>query len=253
MLILHIITTVNRGGAENHLAELVSGQVTRGHDVAVAYLKGDGYWAGYYRKLGVEVFPLGLKRYGDIKPLLLLRKAISALRPDVVHAHMPPAELYGRLSLIGSPSSIVFIISKHVDGRFFHGSEGQTESLLGAALARFVARRAKYVIAVSQAVKDFMTSELVGLPPDKVTVVRHGVRTDAYDEVPADAVADVRHRFGIAADDITIGTVARLVRQKSLHILLTAFSQFQARAACRSRLLIVGTRTTRGRSAQVGR
>ncbi|WP_176722508.1 glycosyltransferase [Candidatus Thiosymbion oneisti] len=241
MLILHIITTIDRGGAENHLAELVSGQIAKGHAVAVAYLKGNGYWAEYYRKLSVEVFPLGLKRYGDIKPLLLLRKAISVFRPDVVHAHMPPAELYGRLSLIGASSSIVFIISKHLDGGFFHGSEGQTESLLGAASARLVARRAKHVIAVSQAVKNFVTSELVGLPTDEVTVVRHGIGTDAYEGVSAGAVADIRRRFGITDDEITIGTVARLVPQKSLHILLAAFSRFHARAACKSKLLIIGT------------
>jgi len=96
--------------------ELVSGQIAKGHDVAVAYLKGNGSWEEYYREQSIAVFPLGLKRYGDIKPLLLLRKAISVFRPDVVHAHLPPAELYGRLSLIGSSSSIVFIISKHLDG-----------------------------------------------------------------------------------------------------------------------------------------
>jgi len=63
------------------------------------------------------------------------------------------------------------------------GSEGQTESLLGAILARFVARRAKHVIAVFQAVKNFMISELVGLPRDKIKVIRHGIGTDAYDEL----------------------------------------------------------------------
>jgi len=44
MKITHIITTINRGGAENHLIELVKSQLNKGHQVHVAYLKDDGYW-----------------------------------------------------------------------------------------------------------------------------------------------------------------------------------------------------------------
>jgi len=43
MRILHVITTINRGGAENHLAELAIGQIGRGFRVMVDFLKGDRY------------------------------------------------------------------------------------------------------------------------------------------------------------------------------------------------------------------
>lgn len=85
--------------------------------------------------------------------------------------------------------------------------------------------------------KNFMISELVGLPRDKIKVIRHGIGTDAYDELSAGA-ADVRHRFGIADDEIMVGAAARLVRQKSLHVLLAAFGQFHARSPCGSKLLM---------------
>ncbi len=42
MNILHVITTLDVGGAEMHLLAQVRGQSERGHAVRVAYLKGQG-------------------------------------------------------------------------------------------------------------------------------------------------------------------------------------------------------------------
>ena len=39
--VLHVITTINRGGAENQLVVLVREQVKSGLDVTVVYLKGE--------------------------------------------------------------------------------------------------------------------------------------------------------------------------------------------------------------------
>ena len=44
MKVLHVATTNARGGAENHLADLIRGQLADGWEVQVAFLKGDGYW-----------------------------------------------------------------------------------------------------------------------------------------------------------------------------------------------------------------
>ena len=105
MKIFHVITTLNRGGAENHLFALVRGQISRGLQVEVAYLKGDGYWKKELQQLGVAVHELELRCYGDVWPLIRLRKLLSASNPDIVHAHMPPAELYARVALIGDRKS----------------------------------------------------------------------------------------------------------------------------------------------------
>ena len=39
--VLHVITTINRGGAENQLVVLVREQVKSGLDVTIVYLKGE--------------------------------------------------------------------------------------------------------------------------------------------------------------------------------------------------------------------
>ena len=93
MRILHVITTINRGGAENHVVDLAVAQAERGADVAIAYLKGDGYWQKRLSTAGVRVEPLGLKRYGAIAPFVALRRLFRDYAPDLIHAHLPPAEL----------------------------------------------------------------------------------------------------------------------------------------------------------------
>jgi glycosyltransferase involved in cell wall biosynthesis len=232
MHILHVITTINRGGAENHLVALVSEQVASGLRVTVAYLKGDGYWQVSLRDMGVRVEPLGLGSYGEISPMMKLRALIRSVAPDVVHAHMPPAELYTRLALLFLHPAPVIVISKHNDEPFFRGV-GQ------AAMGRWVSRRATRMIAISDAVNAYARNHL-NMPADRVTTVHYGVEPRPYEQVSESLRQDLRAEWGIPPDAWVIGTVARLVPQKTLHVLLNAYAQYRVQARQVSRLVLVG-------------
>jgi glycosyltransferase involved in cell wall biosynthesis len=227
MKVHHVITTLNRGGAENHLLRLVEEQVRRGLSVGVSYLKGDGYWMPALEEMGVRVRRLGLTRYGETIPAFRLRRTLAEERPDLVHAHMPPAELYARVALMGR-GRIPLVVSKHNDEPFFRGP--------GADLvARLCARRARRIIAISGAVKRYVESKGIA-PAGKVDVIHYGL-----DLGPGSAGSEaIRRGWGVPADGMLIGTVARLVPQKALHVLLEAFRAFSDRAGDGSRLAIVG-------------
>lgn len=232
MHIMHVITTINRGGAENHLAALVSEQVASGLRVTVAYLKGDGYWQASLRDLGVRVEPLGLRRYGEISPMMKLRALIRSVAPDVVHAHMPPAELYTRLALLFLHPAPVMVISKHNDEPFFR-CVGQ------AAMGRWVSRRATRMIAISDAVNAYARKHL-NMPADRVTTVHYGIDPRPYEQISENRRQDVRTVWDIPPDAWVIGTVARLVPQKALRVLLMAYAQYRVQARQASRLVLVG-------------
>jgi glycosyltransferase involved in cell wall biosynthesis len=225
MRILHVITTIDRGGAENHLQTLIEGQRAAGHSVGVAYLKGSAEWREHYDALGVRVHDLGMRQYGDLVPLLRLRSLVVGA--DVIHAHLPPAELYARLALLGRSRAIAFVISKHNDNPFYRGP-------FAGALARWVARRAHTVIAISDAVNAYMAE--AGLPAAKLRTIHYGLRLSP--EPPAAAVAALRNEWG--APDLLFVTVARLVEQKALHVLIEAYRQYRAVSTANSRLCIVG-------------
>ena len=137
MKVLHVITGIDRGGAENHLLDLVRHQRASGMEVVVAYLRGKGYWAATFRELGADVHDLGLKFYGDLRPLAKLRRIIKGAEFDLIHAHLPPAELYSRLALLGL--GVPLIISKHNEERFY---DGPAQKVVG----RWVGKRARCVI-----------------------------------------------------------------------------------------------------------
>src|SRR5687767_5135208 len=114
--ILHVITAFDRGGAENHVADLVRHQREEGVEVTVAYLRGGGSLAPEMRQIGAAVFELALRFYGDLRPLIRLRNLIRQGHFNLIHAHLPPAELYARVALLGVSSEVLpLVISKHND------------------------------------------------------------------------------------------------------------------------------------------
>ena len=233
MKILHVITSINRGGAENHLIELAGFQKEAGHMVAVAYLKGNHYWKEKFYSDGVLTFDLGLNFYGDIQPLYRLWKTFNQFKPDFVHVHLPPAELYTWFFLLISRSRLPLLISKHNDEPFYRG-------LFAGFLATCVAKRAYHIIAISYAVKNFLCYQNSIVPEDKTSIVYYGINTMPYQNVLRSKVNELRLLWGVENHELLFGVVARFVPQKSLNTLLDGFSYFLCRANIKSKLVLVG-------------
>lgn len=226
--ILHVSTAVSRGGAQNHLFDLVQHQRSVGMNVAVAYLRGP------HRDMGVRTHDLALRFYGDLRPLVRLRRLTAEFQPDLVHAHMPPGELYSRLALVGtSARRLPLLITKHNDERFYVG-------LGERPMGRWVGRRAARIIAISQAVNRYMTGPALGLDPLKMHTIYYGIDARPFVEAPDASGASLRRQWGIADGALVVGFAGRLVPQKSIDTLLQAFSRFRRHAGVDAWLAIVG-------------
>lgn len=237
--VVHVITTLNRGGAENHLADLARGQAAAGWQVTVAYLKGDGYWRGALEREGVEVVPLGLRFYGDLAALARLRGVLRRARPHLVHAHLQPAELYTRLALLGAGGREAprLVISKHNNGRFFDGPPA-----LALALGRWAGRRADAIIGISDAVRDRVVAEALAREPGRVVTVHYGVDATPYRAADPAAVRRLRAEWGAGGETVLFGTAARMVPVKSLETLLEGYAELRRRhPGTDTRLVMVGT------------
>lgn len=237
MKVLHVITTISRGGAENHLLSLVREQrLTQKYQVTVAYLKGDGYWRDGLSQLGVPVLPLGLRYYGQWTPLQTLVKLMQEESFDLVHAHMPPAELYAAVAILLARSSAPLVVSKHNDARF--------SSYLGSSfLEHLLARRADGIIAISKAVKHYFEKRWPPSVAAKTVVIPYGIDAKPFLNVSEDEVLAARRSLGLRDQDFVFGTVARLVEQKGIDTLLHGFKSFIAFPgieALNPKLVIVG-------------
>jgi glycosyltransferase involved in cell wall biosynthesis len=233
--VIHVISTINRGGAENHLIDLTRGQVYGGYRVAVAYLKGNGYWQKYLNSLGVQVIHLELNRYGEIKPALKLWQLIQELQPDIVHAHLPPAELYTRIALLGCfTQKFTLVVSKHNDEPFYKGFGHNL-------LAYWIAKRTGRIIAISDAVRDYFCKNRIEGLFAKIRVIHYGIDPTPYENVNAEAIQSLRQDWFSLDDVYLIGTVARFVPQKALHVLLKGFALYVKRSTKSSKLILAGS------------
>ena len=200
--------------------------------------------------MGARVEFLKLRFYGDPRPLRLLRAVVKSSRFDLIHAHLPPAELYTRAALatLGDDTTPL-LISKHNDCPF-HRLPGER------ALGRWVARRARMVIAISEAVNRYMTGPALGLPPAQVRTIRYGIDSTPYENVPPEKVAALRKEWAVSDDTFVVGFAGRFVEQKAIPKLLEAFALFRKTAPCDTRLVLAGRgpleSALRLRAAQAG-
>jgi glycosyltransferase involved in cell wall biosynthesis len=225
--ILHVITSLDVGGAQKHLFSLASGLNRRGHTADVAFFKNPTL-EGEFRKAGIELFDLGAA--GGVSPLLLGRlvRLLSGGRYQIVHTHLLKADAYGVIAgiMAGIPLRIA---SKHNDERVLRKP--------GVAAVHGVLSRLNHrVLVLSDYVGRYM-AEVGRVDPDRMTRVYYGLPpvSTATDE---DALR-VRAELGIAPAAPLVATVGRLAEQKGLIYLLRAMAVLR-QSVPEVRLLVVG-------------
>ena len=210
--VLHVITTINRGGAENQLLVLVREQVKSGLEVSVLYLKGDPELEKDFSHAGAKVVHDIANQHPFFQ--FLKMRSISKSQKALLHAHLPRAELLTRFSSARNP----FVVSRHNAEPFFPGAP----QFLSSFLSRLVTEEAKHVIAISHAVSNFVSLKKEVGDLNKISVVHYGYQ-------PSPNVDRLNAKVELGEESkIYIGTISRLTRQKDLPTLFSAFAQFQS-------------------------
>jgi glycosyltransferase involved in cell wall biosynthesis len=219
--VVHVITTIERGGAEKQLLLLAGLQVASGRKVQVVYLKGEPHLKKEFLDLGVSVVDFKNARF--ISQFNMFKKLIK-MRSVIVHAHLPRAEMLAALS---TRRRNFLIVSRHNTEPFFP----KAPAFVSRILSRFVLARADAVIAISNAVKKFMYLEKEIKKIAEITVVHYGYQTskNLFQERNAKFVNNY----------FVIGTIGRLVPQKDYPTLLRGFAEFN-KSYHKSKLIIIG-------------
>lgn len=197
------------GGTEEQIMELAVRLDRRRYDVTVCALKGDGVIAQELRALGLSVVLLEGKGKGDVLVLHRLYRLVRALRPDIVHAFLGPANLGAALvgRLLPAPLLVWSYRDLDVWRRGLHWM-----------VDRWAVRRAAAVTCCSDAVRRFVIQHME-LPPERITTIHNGV-----DRARFDAPASLgRSQLGLQTQLPVVGTVCRLDEpKKGLAVLLQA-------------------------------
>ncbi len=220
--ILHVITTIDLGGAEKQLLTLAACQKKAGFDVEVIFLKDKPTLMQDFLGVGVKV-DLDLARLGFLKQWLKLKRR-EVKENLVVHAHLPRAELLCALAL--KPKR--FIVTRHNSEAFFP----KGPAMLSKLLSRFVLRRSFASISISKAVANYLktSGEMSGTQNNHV--IYYGIKNTSVSpkRIP-----------GVVSGPIWVGTVSRLVPQKNIPLLLGALKELNSLESREFNLVIVGS------------
>lgn len=208
--VTHVITTIDRGGAEKHLLQLASAQVAKNLKVRVIFLKGRGELRPEFEANGCEVIS-NLANKNIFYQIMVLRKMLNPTS-GVIHAHLPRAEL---LSAIGSRSK--FVVSRHNAEKFFPGAP----NFISRILSRYVASKTYGCIAISNAVKEFLAQTREWPSSPEVTIIHYGIQKKEPNLTFEKS--QLLQNLGIPTSSRVIGTIARVVPQKDYPTLLRAF------------------------------
>lgn len=97
MKILYVITGLGVGGAEKVVCDLADQMVFLGHEVKIAYLKGDVVIRPKFKD--IELIYLGLETPLDFyKAFKCYINLLNDFHPNVVHGHMVHANIFTRIS-----------------------------------------------------------------------------------------------------------------------------------------------------------
>ncbi len=210
--VTHLITTIERGGAEKQLLTLSSEQVQSGLNVVVLYLKGKPDLRNEFEAAGVEVNNL-LVGKSFLKQIFLLSKYLRK-NPSPVHAHLPKSELLAAAVI----AKKYFIFSRHNAEPFWPSGP----RIISNLLSKYVCKRASQGIAISNAVKSYLIKR-GEIPNDyKIDVVYYGFQKDILtNSVGLNLITNL---MNVQSSNYKIGTIGRLVPQKDYPTLLSAFS-----------------------------
>ena len=218
--VFHLITTINRGGAENQLLILVKEQIRQGFEVHVVYLKGEPELEADFLSSGALVH----SELASLSPLMQPFKFRNLIRGKnaIVHAHLPRAELVALLTF----TKFKFFTSRHNAEPFFPGAP----RIVSNFLSRLVEMRSNKIIAISNAVKEFLLLRGEIVNSRKVEVVHYGYKSKLVRDLSKE---------NSQRNIVKLGTISRLTDQKDIPTMLRAFLEYKAESPTSS-LSILG-------------
>ena len=202
--IVHVINSLNYGGAENQIVQLLNGLNPlrfEKHLVTFRNLE-----TANSRALNPEIkrYIVKRRRWGDVGCIFRLYRLLKALKVDVIQAHMYQANLFAAIAgrLAGVP--VVFTTE--------HGRNSWKKPIHHYMEKWIISPLVNMRVAVSRNIREVRLKS-GDAPEDKITVIPNCV--EIFEKIN-------KYETG---KRLQIGTVGRLVPAKDYHTLIIAFNK----------------------------
>lgn len=244
--VMHVVTSLDVGGAETVLAQLATGDAAGVVSHSVASLKPGGALRTRLEADGIPVRDLGIERNRDAPGgLLRLVAAIRDARPAVVHSWLYHADLLATLALVLSGRQRATRLIWGVRCSDMDMSRYARGSRLVLTLLPRLSWRTDLVLCNAEAGR--AAHQRLGYRPARWQVVPNGVDLERFRPRP-DERAAIRDELGVNDEHFVVGMCARVDPMKDHATFVKAAAAF-AGTAPEARFVLIGAGTDEPGSA----
>ncbi|MBI5418327.1 glycosyltransferase [Candidatus Poribacteria bacterium] len=217
--ILFLIRSLNYGGAERQLIELVKGLDKKRFSITILTFYNVGeLQKGIKEEKDITLLSLYKKGRWDVFPFIWrLLKILYKIKPDVIHGYMGVAN---ELSLIGKIFNAKVIWGLRCSSIDFSNYDNTTK-LLDYKLGKWLSGIADLIIVNSKAGKDHYIKN--GYNQKRLIIITNGIDTELF-RPDNEARQRLRTEWNINKNEILIGLIARIDPLKDHRSFLQAAS-----------------------------
>lgn len=240
MKIVHIITRLILGGAQENTLITCKLLAQRGHDVTLItgpaigpegelfnQTKDQNYKVTIIDKLIRPICPLY-----DCLSYHQIKKHLKQLKPDIVHTHSAKAGILGRFAahgLKGKWAENLPAVVHTIHGLAFHPYQSEALNKFYIAIERAAAKRTDFFISVADAMTARTRAAGIGKDEQFVTAYSAIEENDFSGPIPEQRRREFRQKYGIAEDAVVLVTIARLFMLKGHKYIIESAKELSKR------------------------
>lgn len=221
MIVVHIITGLNDGGAEGVLFRLCMADKSNTH--IVISMRDEGKYGYMLRQSEIDVFCLNMPRGRlTFSGVRLLYQLLREINPDVVQTWMYHADLIGGLLARTAHVKRVFWGVRHSD--LEHSQSGKSTIIVAKLCAMLSSWIPTRIVSCSN--RGIETHKTLGYNKEKFTFIPNGYNLEQF--FPSHVSGNmIREGLGVSNDTPLLGMVARYNSQKDHNNLLLALGKLK--------------------------
>ena len=220
MKIVHIITRLILGGAQENTLITCKLLARRGHDVTLITGPAIGPEGGLfeqtknqkYKVIIVNKLIRAICPLSDTTSYIQIKKILKQIQPDIVHTHSAKAGILGRFAAYSLRPRPKIVHTIH--GLAFHPYQSQALNKFYIAIEKAAARKTDFFISVADAMTEQALAAGIGKTEQFCTAYSAIDEEDFLKPIAEEQKKEFRKKYRISEDAIVLVTAARLFMLK---------------------------------------